>query len=429
MTPARHVLPDKVFNALAQGGGGAEAMSHLLAAQYSKRLLLLRGIRAVAAAESVKRSYALLARIQEHDPGAVDEVIRYPTVTTWARRTILDEPGDADDVPELASLAAAAAVRAGFPGEFEVTADNGVVMLPSLGRALLPGGTGPALVRVKEGKAAVSAGGSSVQIPADPSDDAQGWQGLRRLTAEHEGVGVRFLLDDIDPDRVPGAEIAPARLTSEEVAQWQSTLRLAWEVLVGQHWTAAQEIAGTITVLTPLTATKDGVSSATPYQAFGSIGLSIPPDHHLFAVTLAHEAQHTKLTAVLDLVALTRPDDGRRFYAPWRDDPRPIAGLLQGVYAHLGIAGFWRRQRPLESGAAALRAHLNFARWRAAAAQTAQVIAASGLLTPAGERFVAATSRTLNDWSREPVPGEAQAAAQEANDEHLARWRLRNGKS
>ncbi|MFC5835808.1 HEXXH motif domain-containing protein [Nonomuraea insulae] len=410
-----------MFNAMAQGGGGTEAVGHLLPAQYSKRLLLLRGIRAGAGSES----YALLARIQERDPAAVGTVIRYPTVTVWARRALL---GDGDSVPELASLAAAAAVRAGFPGEFEVAVKDGVVMLPSLGRALLPGGDGPAVVRVKDGRATVSAGESSVPIPAEPYGDAPGWQGLRRLSAEHQGAGVRFLLDDIDPDRMPGAEVPPGRLIPEEVAQWQSTLHRAWELLVRRHWTAAQEIAGLVTVLTPLAATENGISSATPYQAFGSIGLSNPPDHHLFAVTLAHEAQHTKLTALLDLVALTRPDDdGRRFYAPWRDDPRPIAGLLQGVYAHLGIAGFWRRQRAHESGAPALRADTDFARWRAAAGQTARVIAASGLLTPAGEQFVAATSRTLDDWSREPVSADAQAAADEANQDHLSRWRLRNG--
>ncbi|MFD0468123.1 HEXXH motif-containing putative peptide modification protein [Nonomuraea thailandensis] len=275
--------------------------------------------------------------------------------------------------------------------------------------------------------AVVTAGRTSVRIPADPCDDAPGWQGLRRLTAEHQGVGVRFLLDDIDPDRVPGAEVAPTRLSPEEVAQWRATLRAAWELLVRHHWTAAQEIADTITVLTPLAGPKDGVSSATPYQALGSVGLSIPPDPQLFAVTLAHEAQHTKLTALLDMVALTRPDGGRRFYAPWRDDPRPIAGLLQGVYAHLGIAGFWRRQRVHEAGAAALRAHTEFARWRDAAASAAQVIAGSGLLTQAGEQFVAATSRTLNDWSREPVPDDARSAAGQAADDHLSAWRRRNG--
>src|SRR5581483_603165 len=64
------------------------------------------------------------------------------------------------------------------------------------------------------------------------------------------------------------------------------------------------------------------------------------------AVTLAHELQHLKLGALLDIVTLALPDDGRRYYAPWRDDPRPLGGLLQGAYAYFGVSGFWRPHWP-----------------------------------------------------------------------------------
>ena len=53
-------------------------------------------------------------------------------------------------------------------------------------------------------------------------------------------------------------------------------------------------------------------------------------------MTLVHEFQHSKLSAMLDLVPLTDPDDHGRYFAPWRVDPRPLAGLLQGVYAFVG---------------------------------------------------------------------------------------------
>jgi len=39
---------------------------------------------------------------------------------------------------------------------------------------------------------------------------------------------------------------------------------------------------------------------------------------------MVHEFQHSKL------------------WAPWRTDPRPLGGLLQGVYAFLGVADTWR---------------------------------------------------------------------------------------
>jgi len=41
--------------------------------------------------------------------------------------------------------------------------------------------------------------------------------------------------------------------------------------------------------------------------------------------------------------AVANPDSGcQSFYVPWRTDPRPGGGLLQDVYAHLGMTEFWR---------------------------------------------------------------------------------------
>ena len=73
--------------------------------------------------------------------------------------------------------------------------------------------------------------------------------------------------------------------------------------------------------------------------------MSRQPDKYTCAETLVHETQHLKLCALLDLVTLARPDDGRRYYAPWRPDPRPAGGLLQGAYAFLGVSGFVGRAR------------------------------------------------------------------------------------
>jgi uncharacterized protein len=166
-------------------------------------------------------------------------------------------------------------------------------------------------------------------------------------------------------------------------------LRRAWRLLVRWHWTTAEEVAAAVRVLTPLTPPEQGLRSATSTETFGAIGMSTPPDEHALAVSLAHEAQHAKLGALTDVVALTKPDDGSRYYAPWREDPRPVTGLLHGVYAHLGVAGYWRRQRVHERGDSALRAHTEFARWRDASVLAARTLAASGRLTSEGELFVA----------------------------------------
>jgi len=421
----RHWIPGKVFSALASGSGGADAVDHLRAAQYSKRLLLLRGVRDAARQEGPERArrarqaFALLAEIQQQSPEAVESVVRHPSVGAWAQQTLRGS----GDTGGMAVLAGAAVVRAGFPRPVEVPVRDGAVVLPSLGRALVSGGTATATVRSGPGTAELTASGVRVQIPADPHRDAPRWEGLRRLDAEYHGRAIRLLMDDVDPYRLPGADTGVSRPNPQELELWRSMMRRAWRLLVRWHWTTAEEVAATTTVLTPMAQPEEGLRSATASEAFGTVGMSMPPDEHSLAVSLAHELQHAKLGALTDLVTLTRPDDGSRYYAPWREDPRPITGLLHGVYAHLGVAGFWRRQRVHERGDIAMRAHTEFARWRDASVLGARTLSASGRLTSEGELFVADMAGTLQKWCREQVPVAALDRARVTAEQHRERWR------
>ena len=180
-----------------------------------------------------------------------------------------------------------------------------------------------------------------------------------------------------------------------------------------------------VRVLTPLCPPQGGQVSATSRDTFGAILLSRPVDATGLAVTMAHEIQHAKLSALLDLLPMTTGSAESRFYAPWRDDPRPASGLLQGAYAFLGVAGFWLRQSRLPHGEEALA---EFARWLSAVRHSRRyTLLTSGELTEAGRAFVSGIDRTLRRWEAEPVPAEALAAARDANEEHRERWRQRNG--
>jgi HEXXH motif-containing protein len=141
------------------------------------------------------------------------------------------------------------------------------------------------------------------------------------------------------------------------------------------------------------------------------------------AVTMAHEIQHAKLSALLDLLPMTTGSAESRYYAPWRDDPRPASGLLQGAYAFLGVAGFWLRQSRLPRGEEALA---EFARWLSAVRTVVNTLFTSGELTEAGRAFVSGIDRTLRRWEDEPVPADVLAAARDANEEHRERWLDRN---
>ncbi|MBV9143656.1 MAG: hypothetical protein JO115_22525 [Pseudonocardiales bacterium] len=437
MTVRSHRLPDDVFSALAAGGGGVRALQYLAAAQYSKHLVLLRGV--VATAEAVghpqaaraRHAYDLLADIQEQAPGDVDSVVRHPAVGAWAWRTLRALHGGAAMVGaepgRLVVLAAAAAIRATTPCTLDIPVTDGAITFPSLGTATVPGRERTAVLRCTADGVVMVAAGRRVLVFADPDESAPGWRPLPHLVAEASGMRLRLLIDDLDPFRMPATVNTTPRLTADDIEWWRTALREAWTLLVRYHPAAAEEIAAAIRVITPLVPPPDGQVGASSRETFGTVALSAPPDARSFALTFCHEVQHAKLAAVIDIVALTQPDDGRRWYAPWRDDPRPIGALLQGSYAFLGVSGFWLRQREHENGPAALPAHSEFARWRAAAQLVVDSLLASGRLTAAGEQFVAGMAQTLRGWEDEPVPPAAQRIAQRNAERHLARWRLRNG--
>jgi HEXXH motif-containing protein len=212
---------------------------------------------------------------------------------------------------------------------------------------------------------------------------------------------------------------------------WPEMFCAAWALLTRHHPEVAAEVAAMIRVVVPLRRPAEGQVSSSSPETSGAIAMSDPVDPVTLAVTIAHELQHVKLSALLDLVALTEPNDGTRFYAPWRDDPRPASGLLQGTYAYLGVAAFW--QRMLADGAArsvpTIDGEFEYCRWRSAVASAAQTLLRSGQLTEAGEEFVSRMAVTLAERAAEPVNERARARAMVANARHLVAWQSAYGLS
>lgn len=421
METDHHAMPRGQFEALARGGGGTDAMRRLVAAQRSKHVILVRAVAELArqggGPESVTAmaGYELLTQVRHHDRAAADTVISYPSVGAWALHTLRGDQTVPGAHPSgLATVAAAAAIRAGMDAEIEVPVLNGTVMLPSLGAADAVGLT--ALVRT--GTAEVRSG--HLRVEARPG--APGWRELRGVQAGSLDV----LIDDLDPFRMPTTDAEPAgRFSAGQVTELVSSLSGAWAVLTPA---SAAEIAAIVRVIVPFQAPQSGLVSTSSSQSFAAVGMSRQPDKYTCAETLVHETQHLKLCALLDLVTLTTPDDGQRYYAPWRTDPRPAASLLQGAYAFLGVSGFWRGQRQAaKEPAVRQRAQAEFARWRDGAALAVETLRGSGQLTVAGQQFVGEMAQVLDAWRREPVPGDALALARRQADSHLARWHADNG--
>src|SRR5690606_12147834 len=142
-------------------------------------------------------------------------------------------------------------------------------------------------------------------------------------------------------------------------------------------------------------------------HAFGAVAIALPADPAVLALLLLHEFQHVKMGAVLDILDLYDESDERLFYAPWRNDLRPLEGLLQGAYAHIAVTDFWRVRRYVDPE----RGDVQFARWRSDTAGGVEALEESGSMKQIGNSFVAGVREPIAPWLAEPVPRVAVAIA------------------
>ncbi len=422
----------------------------LRAGRLSRNLLLIRAVldmvtrRGISVGSELEAAYDLLATADARSPEAVRDVLSYPSVGVWAAgclRTLRAEPTLtprlATDLRHFTAIVAAAAIRTGVPFELTVPVRAGTVALPTLGVALLPSVGEPdtdSVATIRGGLEAVSVIGSAscVAIPVDPTMDAAGWQGLRRLTAEAGSAALDVPLDDIDPFRAgPGFDLA-GRLHDETFLVWQSAFSQAWNLLIGEQPRYAAELASILTAVVPMLSSGRVPLSMTFTDAFGSVALTLPSSAALLARTLIHELQHAKLEGLLGLCPLLRDqdDDGPSpitMYAPWRSEPRPARSLLQGVYAHLGVTAFWRvRRRNAPPGPTTDVAHVEFGMWRDETRRAIAQLRSHHVLAEIGERFVAGMDATLERWQDDPVPAPLDRYAEEMALDRRLLWRLRH---
>lgn len=394
----RHALADTAFAALAAGRPSAATIDELRRAQLGKHLLLLRAI-VQAAPEQTRPAYA---RLTAADPAVVRARVADPLFGAWAASCLRALAGG--DTSDLAEMAERAVGGPGPPVLTPVPRDDG-----EGGRAV--GGPVPR----DDGEGGRAVGGP---VPRDRGGDAR-----RRITAIRDGLAIEVRLEDADPVRSRLGLTPAGRLSAGQVAHWQDCLAAAWRLLVDRHRPAAEVLAAVLRVIVPVEPDPAACGiSATSADAYGAVAMSVPRDGTELAVGLLHETQHSLLNAVHYLFDLHR-DPGRLGYSAWRDDPRPASGILHGAYAYLAVTRFWRTE--VRHGAGRLAA-FEFARWREAVASAAGDLLASGGLTPAGTRFVAALRDEVRPWLDEPVPAGVARLAAAANADHRARWRLRN---
>jgi hypothetical protein len=344
----RHTVDRELFTSIARARGGARAVSVLRNGQLSKRVLQLTAVRRAVAGQTpgsegwdvLAGTYDVLAALRQRSPDAWEQVLLRPYVDVCAAQCLRRLYGAAHGPADLRGLA----------------------------RLLDP-------------------------VPAPEMTP-------HPVQVECDGVRLELGIADRGPYREVHGHPLAGPLDETELARWHAMLAAAWDVLVRRHPWHAEAIAAGLTTLVPLRPGPGGrVVSSAARRAFGSVAASLPGDPESLALTLVHEFLHTQLGALLDLVPLHGADSGARYAAPWRPDPRPAGALLQGAYAHLGVADFWRTEVLADSRAErGPRAGEEYLRWRDHTLGATRILLDCGELTEAGEEFTQELALTIESW-------------------------------
>ncbi|GAA2324904.1 HEXXH motif domain-containing protein [Streptomyces kunmingensis] len=456
MTPPRlthHRVAWSTVDDIARGTADLDTVREIRNAERSRSLLLLRAIRDEALSNPAAAgplpppdlAWQVLEEVQRTAPAVFEEVLSYPYVAGWAGFTLrhLRRGHSTDPEPAWAHLghlygiAAAAGLRAGVDLDLPVPVRRGVVSLPTLGAArVFDGSTDPCSVaRIRSSGSSASgveieAADLALELPADVTQDGPNWQALRSFAFRQGPHVLSLRLDDLDPYRGLYESLDPHRLDDAEASAWHKLLDGAWQVICRCLPERADTMSAALDVLAPYPFTsRFPLVSASSGEAFGGVVVARPDAPEDLAETLVHEFQHILLGGLLRLVPLLRQDksaskiEGGFYYAPWRDDPRPAAGLLQGICAFSGVTELWRAASLREGDPVKLRAEFGYSRWQTPTREAVHALRADADLTEAGRRLIGRIGQRLADFET-GAQGHHPAASMVAAD-HRAGWRLR----
>lgn len=415
MSPSMHSLRATHFAELGAGFGSAECLAVLRAGQASRRRLLLR---AISEAAPTKPALDLLSDVAAAAPEVADAALCHPLAGVWMSRWLRRQP---DDAPYLSGLTAAAAAQAGIPFTLDILTSDGSILLPGLGNAHGLG-RGQATVRGTGDSLVIAGPNAVVEVPAPYRDASPGWQAVRRLSIWDGQVSV----DDVDPHRNCFGWPAAPQMPTDKADEFEGHLVAALQLVEAHHPSHAEAMRTALRMVVPLAIPADGNGvSAASRLAFGAVGVGVCAEPEALAELLIHEFQHMKLGGLLDMVDLHISRGSAIHCAPWRADPRPVEALLQGTYAHLAVADYWRmRQRRV--GGQTRQPQVEFSYWLAQIGRATATLGACGELTVAGERFIGYMRETIAQWAYEFEPSDIDSGVEDLTDSSAVIWRLRN---
>ncbi|GGN78053.1 HEXXH motif domain-containing protein [Streptomyces albiflavescens] len=351
------------------------------------------------------------------------------------------------DLAYFGALAAVLAARAGVSYAVRLRARDGVLTLPSLG-ALRTSASGDVPVDVVHRRGILTLrrrGEKNIVVRLQGGgfgawSEAAAWAPAYALPGLLPGSDP-VPLDDLDPYRTARGgpqhhELSgPVALDDAERKRWlQSWSGIASVLRPGGEHRVTEAVA-LLRCLVPLSAPPGstaggrttGSCSGTRREAFGALLSSTPPTPMTFAATLVHELQHTKLAALSDMLTLHHAGPQARYFAPWRPDPRPYDGLLQGTYSHLALADFFQRTALVTTHPAHRdSAWAQHARYREQVGAVLPALVGSGDLTAQGRRFVDQMVAVYERLAEHPAPRGQTARAEAYIRAARALWTQRH---
>jgi hypothetical protein len=197
--------------------------------------------------------------------------------------------------------------------------------------------------------------------------------------------GIELFDPDVFPElfrRSAGAK--PAGLESLIIAD---RLAAGFDLLLAAWPDAVADVLSSCGAVVAVDAPRQHIYSASTRELPLVLLLTLRAAEHptMVAEALVHETAHVKLDALDHLAPLLENGEEEGFRHPWREDIRPLRGVLLGAHAFLNVALFYERM--VEAGINPDESTREIDQRRREVAEALDTLDKHAVFTPAGQRL------------------------------------------
>jgi HEXXH motif-containing protein len=289
----------------------------------------------------------LVAEAEAQDPEVFSQTWAHPLCFAWSfalyeaaeRR---DEAALGAALHQLHLVAAASALARGDDIAFTCPVPlRTLTVLPGQ-PCVLAAPAGTHLGGVRAGRLVLARGGQRTALAVEEPGEALGARLYLRP---------RIRIGALQVDLLPEALLAPetglgesgAALSLEDGFQEEHTqlARRALELVQRHQPTTFDQMVHHLRVIALKRLADGDYTNVSVSEAPGAFVASVYAHPYEMADIFIHEFHHNRLFGLENIEPLIDLEDTWRGYSPWRDDPRPLRGLLHAVYVFQPVARYW----------------------------------------------------------------------------------------